>query len=135
MNQLRSWLYSLGEDRNATKNSENLNSEEKSPFDITEEKQTSIFSGSPLKKAALKYIPLAPGDCLECKLVGTSVMMLSGILVLTAALRARKSNPNIKGINGIVYTGLCGTLFIGFETAAYFRLFDKGIFSKSTSRS
>lgn len=42
------------------------------------------------RSAVLKVIPLAPGDCLECKLVGTGVMMLSGVLVLTSAVSARK---------------------------------------------
>ncbi|CAG5124639.1 unnamed protein product, partial [Candidula unifasciata] len=85
---------------------------------------------SALRSAILKVIPLAPSDCLECKLVGSSVMMLSGLLVLTSAVSARKRNPKLAGLNGTVYLLLCGSLFAGLQAAAFSRLFDVGPFDK-----
>ncbi|KAI8788733.1 hypothetical protein BgiMline_008199 [Biomphalaria glabrata] len=129
MNQLRSWLYNY--DSNQAQNNATLN---KLANDKTKDNNTNEMpTDSPLRRALLKYIPLAPGDCLECKLVGTGVMMLSGVIVAASAIKARQSNPKMKGMNGLVYTMLCCSLFLGFETAAYLRLFDKGIFDKKTN--
>ncbi|CAL1534605.1 unnamed protein product [Lymnaea stagnalis] len=104
MNQLRSWLYGHESHKLENSNDKPLLSVE----DIQTAKTDSI-----LRKTLLRFIPLAPGDCLECKLVGTGVMMLSGLIVLTSALQSRKSNPKVIVRNGALYYTLCGGLFLG----------------------
>ncbi|XP_059167459.1 uncharacterized protein LOC131949627 [Physella acuta] len=80
-----------------------------------------------------KIVPLAPGDCLECKIVGIGVMMLSGFIILASAATSRKRNLYTRGANKIIYYTLCGSLFLGFETIAACRLFDWGPFNKKNT--
>lgn len=47
------------------------------------------ITDSSLRRFLLKVIPLQPGDCLGCKLVGTSVMVASGVIVMISARAGR----------------------------------------------
>ncbi|GFR96893.1 hypothetical protein ElyMa_004463000 [Elysia marginata] len=92
MNQFRAWLY--GYDPGTRLRSNGINESEASgPVEWSEDDKRNT-TGEPgvtehsLKHAILRVIPLAPGDCLECKLVGSGVMLLSGIIVITSAITA-----------------------------------------------
>ncbi|BFZ11528.1 hypothetical protein BsWGS_14567 [Bradybaena similaris] len=145
MNQLRSWLYGhhvpvqdkqprvVGSSSDVSSAAdlelERQVQDSRGQMDTTEAGQPGSHQ-SVIRSALLKVIPLAPGDCLECKLVGTGVMMLSGVMVLTSAVSARKRNPKLAGLNGKVYLLLCSSLCVGLQAAAYSRLFDVGPFDK-----
>ncbi|XP_035827792.1 uncharacterized protein LOC101861683 isoform X2 [Aplysia californica] len=128
MNQLRSWLY--GRDfEETTKFPQNDQIDQGK--DQLSKRSDSKSLDSKLQQAALRVIPLKTGDCLGCKLVGTSVMMASGIIVIGSAMAGKNRNPSLKGLKGAAYFSLCGLLFVGFETAAVCRLMDWGPFDKS----
>ncbi|RUS85377.1 hypothetical protein EGW08_006862 [Elysia chlorotica] len=140
MNQLRAWLY--GHDSNLTSRfKDNDNSNGTDRLTVTQQLSNEESSGGSdvtekgLKKAILKIIPLTPGDCLECKLVGSGVMMMSGIIVVTSALKASTRSMThqkvpLNGPRKSLYYAICGGLFVAFETAAVCRLFDLGPFTK-----
>ncbi|GFO04143.1 hypothetical protein PoB_003064800 [Plakobranchus ocellatus] len=94
---------------------------------------------SSFKQKLSKAIPLAPGDCLECKLVGSGVMMLSGAIVLSSAFTASRQGGStkipVKGPRKLLYYAICGSLFLVFESAAICRLFDLGPFAKPANQS
>ncbi|XP_035827793.1 uncharacterized protein LOC101861683 isoform X3 [Aplysia californica] len=86
MNQLRSWLY--GRDFEETTKNDQIDQGK----DQLSKRSDSKSLDSKLQQAALRVIPLKTGDCLGCKLVGTSVMMASGIIVIGSAM-AGKNRP------------------------------------------
>ncbi|KAK3700286.1 hypothetical protein RRG08_033563 [Elysia crispata] len=139
MNQLRAWLY--GHDSNSVSRFKNDNSKGSDVISrhLADENNTKESSGGSggsennFKRAILKIIPLAPGDCLECKLVGSGVMMMSGMIVITSAMKASSRKAEkvpLKGPRKTLYYAICVGLFVAFETAAICRLFDLGLFTK-----
>ena len=137
MNQFRRWLF--GRDaavKNDYNNSE-TNTSRQDSFQQTEENKKSPGKQTQFEfeQAILTVVPLKPGDCLSCKLIGTLGVGIGGFVILTSAEAGLKRNPylQLQGPRKLLYLSLCGALFIGFETVAVCRFMDWGPFNRPSA--
>jgi len=138
MNKFRTWLYGRDDDaKNGYNTSETNEISQQDSFQQTEgsEESKNKSPGKPTTKfeqAILTVVPLKPGDCLSCKIIGTLCIGITGFVILTSAEAGLKRNPHLQlqGPRQILYLSLCGALFIGFETVAVCRFMDWGPFDR-----